>query len=1380
VDFSVVLGDDGKPSHYVTQVQDITKRKHADQERELTLQILRILNRTDEVAATAKQLLGAIRSAMKVDAGAIRLSQDGNFAYVAHEGFSDEFIRSERCFLKQGDEDLDPTFECICRRVMEGHTDCSKATFTSAGSACIDNSLAMLAIPGQRKHRQSPRNRCFHFGYQSVLTMPVRSGERIVAALQLNDRRSHAFTPEQISFLEGIAPSIGLALERKLSAERLARSQRQLEITSQAAGAGYWRWSPRPNRSDWSPAFRALLGLDPNDRNPSVDSWLGAAHPEDREMILETAKRVAVTGEDIDFEWRAILPDGRVRWLLSRCRCEERVDGKPETYAGITIDITERKHMEEALRASEERFSRAFQSTPALALIVRAEDEVILDANQEFFRLTKFAPEEIVGNSLTSMGLVEESSHRKDSAKLAGKGQLRDHETVLRTKDGRRLDCLVSVEVFDLHGEKLLLAMATDITERKRSQAALQENEERFRLLIEHAPAALALFDNGMRYLAASRRWMDDYGLGGRDIVGSSHYEVFPELGETWKAIHQRALAGETISASEDPFARDDGSVQWLRWEVLPWHRGDGSIGGIVIFSEDITARKAAESESNANRAKLATALKSMTDAVFIADLEGRFVDYNEAFARFHRLPNTRDCPRTFAEYLPVRELFFPSGEAAPFEQWPVRRALRGESASNAEYTVRNKESGETWVGSYSFAPIRDEAGAIAGAVVVARDITEQKSVSERFRQISEAAKEWIWEVDPDGLYTYSSPLVEQLLGYSPEDLVGKLHYYDLWPEEMRQALLPFSTEMFRTKQSLVNIPNTCLHKDGHRVLIEMTGFPILGPKGELLGYRGADRDVTDREEAQAALRESETRFRELFEHSPVALWEEDLSAVAARFSELRAAGVTDLAAFLNEHPAEALDLAGRVRILNVNEASLKLFGATSAGELTRALSGYLTEKALAVFRENMSALFQGKTKIEVETDHRDVHGKTIELQLRMSVTPDHAHDLARVLVSFTDLTARKVAEAERRELEREVNHLQRLESLGRLASGVSHDMNNVLGAIMAIGSLLKAKHKDDPALSKDAEALLNAAIRGRDLVKGLRDFSRKELQSARQIDLNDIVRHEAELLERTSLKRVAIVLDLARSLPAVFGEAGSIQNALMNLCLNAMDAMPEKGTLKLSSRDLGQGFVELGVEDDGEGMSPEVQARAMEPFFTTKPTGKGTGLGLSQVYGTVKSHGGSLDIKSEPGAGTRVSMVFPSAQNLAERLGTQTRALGAPARVLKILLVDDEEMIRGAVLSLLDVLGHEAQAASSGLEALRRLDAEMEVDLVILDINMPGMDGVETLSRLRIARPDLKVLFATGFADDRIPSILKRFPEVRILKKPFSITELDRALSDW
>jgi len=232
-----------------------------------------------------------------------------------------------------------------------------------------------------------------------------------------------------------------------------------------------------------------------------------------------------------------------------------------------------------------------------------------------------------------------------------------------------------------------------------------------------------------------------------------------------------------------------------------------------------------------------------------------------------------------------------------------------------------------------------------------------------------------------------------------------------------------------------------------------------------------------------------------------------------------------------------------------------------------------------------------------------------------------------------------------------------------------------------------------------------------------------------------------------------------------------------MNLCVNAIDAMPNKGTLTLITRDIGQGFVELAVEDDGEGMSPDVLARAPEPFFTTKPIGKGTGLGLSQVYGTVKSHGGTLDIDSKPGHGTRVAMAFPSIQTLLQKASGKAVNVKTPARVLEILLVDDEELVRGTVVSMLDVLGHHAQSASSGLEALRRLEAGMEVHLVILDINMPGMDGVETLSRLRSIRPELPVLFATGFVDERLPAILTRFPSVRIIKKPFGLTELRQAL---
>ena len=1136
VDFSLVRDRSGNPSHFVSQVHDISQRKRAEQERSLTIEILGILNRTDDPITAARLILTALRTALEVDAAAIRLVENGDLGYAVHEGFSQEFLEAERC--------LHPGTDCACRRVARGQTDTTSAVFTPNGSACIDNSPAMLPEPSKRAQRHSARNPCFRFGYQSVLVVPVRSGDRILGILQLNDRRPQAFSPEQISFLEGIAPTLGLALERKQAA-------------------------------------------------------------------------------------------------------------------------AEREVMAQALQSSEERFAKAFQSAPMLGVISRMVDASIIDVNQEFCRATGYPREQLLGTTPFALGAIQPQKRQEALQALQRDSHLRNHEVALRCKDGSQIDCLLSAEVIDIQGEKLLLSMLADVTESKRAQAA--------------------------------------------------------------------------------------------------------------------------ELENTASRAKLAAALDSMTDAVFISDTQGHFIDFNDAFAAFHRFSNKQECLRSFAEFRSIRELFFPSGAPVPVEQWPVQCALRGESGTNVEYQIRRKDTGETWVGSYSYAPIRNSTDTIAGAVIVARDITEQKraekalhDLSERLHQISEAANEWIWEVDAQGLYTYSSSVVEHLLGYKPEELVGRYHYYDLWPDQDRVARLPAAMQRVSRKEAFSNLPNTCRHKDGYPVRFETTGFPVFDGSGTLAGYRGANRDVTEREEAEAALRESEVRFRELFEHSPVAVWEEDLSAIAVRFSELRAQGVADLRDYLSKHPEELVDFVKRVRILKVNNASLKLLGATSPEELSRNFLTYLNEGALAAFAEKMAELFAGKAKVETETPHLDAHGNVLHLQLRLSVLPGHASDLSRVLVSFTDLTARKAAEAERHELEREVNHLQRLESLGRLASGVSHDMNNVLGAVMAIGSLLKARHKNDPVLSKDADALLDAAVRGRDLVKGLRDFSRKQLESARKLDLNELVQHEAGLLERTTLKRVSIGCDLAPNLPPVFGEASSIQNALMNLCVNALDAMPDHGTLTLSSRNLGQGFVEVAVQDNGHGMSPEVLARALEPFFTTKPIGKGTGLGLSQVYGTVKAHGGTLDIQSKPGVGTRVSMAFPSVQvfaNLKDR--TDLWSLGA-GRPLSVLLVDDEELVRGTVLSLLDVLGHHAQAASSGIEALRRLDAGMEVDVVMLDINMPGMDGVETLSRLRGMRPELKVLFATGHADERIPSILDRFPAVHILKKPFDIAELAHALSDW
>ncbi|NWJ42379.1 MAG: DUF3365 domain-containing protein [Geothrix sp.] len=380
------------------------------------------------------------------------------------------------------------------------------------------------------------------------------------------------------------------------------------------------------------------------------------------------------------------------------------------------------------------------------------------------------------------------------------------------------------------------------------------------------------------------------------------------------------------------------------------------------------------------------------------------------------------------------------------------------------------------------------------------------------------------------------------------------------------------------------------------------------------------------------------------------------------------------------------------------------------------------------------------------------------------------------ILVFAQDLSERRRAEEERRKMEAEIQHAQKLESLGSLAGGIAHDMNNVLGAILGMATLLQLKREGDEALLKSLRTIENAASRGRDLVKGLTDFARKGLQQAQRLDLNTLLREELDLLVRTSRQRFTFEVELDETLPPIMGERSSLGSAFMNLAVNAFDSMPRGGTFRVRTFQEGD-QVCLEVADTGEGIPADILSRVTDPFFTTKPQGRGTGLGLAMVYGTVKAHGGSLDIQSEVGKGTRIRLHLPALVTRTLSGEPEDLPVAHPDHPLRILLVDDDELIRDILPPMLEQLGHRVETTSSGLEAVRRLGAGLEVDLVILDHNMPGMTGAETLPRIFQLRPAVRVLIATGFLDTDLKILLADFPSVSTLQKPFSVVELRKML---
>ncbi|WP_316411847.1 PAS domain S-box protein [Mesoterricola silvestris] len=379
---------------------------------------------------------------------------------------------------------------------------------------------------------------------------------------------------------------------------------------------------------------------------------------------------------------------------------------------------------------------------------------------------------------------------------------------------------------------------------------------------------------------------------------------------------------------------------------------------------------------------------------------------------------------------------------------------------------------------------------------------------------------------------------------------------------------------------------------------------------------------------------------------------------------------------------------------------------------------------------------------------------------------------------TIQDITDSRLAAQENALLQAQLVQAQKMESLGVLAGGVAHDMNNVLGAVLALSSAHLTLHPEDSATFKAFDTIRKAATRGGKMVQSLLHFARKNPTERRSIDFNALILEEARLLERTTLAKVRLELNLAPDLRRILGDPGSLAGAVMNLCVNAVDALGDNGVLILHTRNLGGDRVEVRIEDNGCGMPAEVLEKAMDPFFTTKGDGKGTGLGLSLVYATVKAHGGTVEIQSEPGQGTRVLLRFPA--EAAPPVEPQPEPAPGPEALpapFKVLVVDDDDLVLSSTQMVVEFLGHTPFTAAGGEEALDRVRQGLRPDLVILDMNMPGLGGAETLKELRPLLPTVPVLLATGRVDQGALDLVAAHPHVHLLPKPFSMQDLQKML---
>lgn len=632
------------------------------------------------------------------------------------------------------------------------------------------------------------------------------------------------------------------------------------------------------------------------------------------------------------------------------------------------------------------------------------------------------------------------------------------------------------------------------------------------------------------------------------------------------------------------------------------------------------------------------------------------------------------------------------------------------------------------------------------------------RRTEKRFRDIALSGSDWIWECDAAGNFTYVSEGVRNITGYEPEELLGKFIFglvSNEQPEKLRESFVQASSQ----KESINDLTSWQTHKEGASICIVTNGIPITDNNGRLLGYRGNNRDITEQKRNEERLAQSEERYRTLIESM-----EEGLLIVS---------------------PDDTVIL--------LNRPACDIFGLSPERIIGSDLDKITIDSSLSVtYNDALKNRNRGRGKYEVILQRHD--GQKRHVQISVSMLRNQQGDILGSYGVLTDITDIKKVELEKVELREQLTNAQRMESLGVLAGGVAHDLNNILGPLVAYPDLIKMKIDDDSPLVNDIMKIKKSAERASDVVQDLLILARRGRYEFHAVDLGNLVESYLRSPEFGTIKSkypdIVIIPRLNPETPPVSGSETHLAKIIANLINNGMDAMPESGELTIT---LDHGHVDkliggfanieagdyiiLTVRDTGSGIDKNDIKHIFEPFYSKRKMGRsGSGLGLSITYGIVKDHNGYIDVKSETGKGSDFVVYFPMVD-----LESQSRAnVVVDIRGSEtVLIVDDIEEQRELAATILSSLGYNTKTAASSADAIEFLKNN-HVDLVILDMIMDDdIDGLDTYRQIIGIKPDMKAIIASGFSEtDRVKEA-EKLGVAKYIRKPYNMQILGKAIRE-
>jgi PAS domain S-box-containing protein len=744
--------------------------------------------------------------------------------------------------------------------------------------------------------------------------------------------------------------------------------------------------------------------------------------------------------------------------------------------------------------------------------------------------------------------------------------------------------------------------------------------------------------------------------------------------------------------------------------------------------------------------------LNALTDyAVYMLDTEGRVVTWNAGAARLKGYSEAEVLGQPYSRFFVEED----QRRGRP-EQALVQAAERGRFEAEG---WRVRKNGSQFWALATLEAIRDEAGRLIGFAKVTRDMTERQAAQEalldserRFRLLVEGVADYaICMLDPSGVVTSWNAGAESSFGYGSDEIIGR-HFSAFFPRGRRTSGDPASA-LAAAAAGRFEAEGWLERKDGGRFWAQISLGAVRDPLIGVIGFAQIVRDITERRVAQQALMESERQFR------------------------LLVGGVSDHALYM-------LDPNGVVTSWNAGAERIK--GYTSDQIIGQHFSKFYTDADRwtgAPAQALNAAAAQGRHEAEGWRLRKD--GSLFWAATSIEAIRDETGALVGFAKITRDVTERRQAQLDLHKAQDQLAQAQKMEALGQLTGGVAHDFNNLLMIVSGHADLLKRRLAADAQSLKSVDAVALAVQRGETLTRQLLSFARRQSLNPQSVDLSRRLGAFSQMLASS----LGGALELRMSIPAdtwpVQVDPGELELALVNIAVNARDAMPDGGSLSLTAENqvLAPGdtdarlegeFVALTAADTGMGIPPDILLRVFDPFFSTKQVGKGTGLGLSQVHGFAHQSGGAVSISSEVGQGTMITLYLPRAveqptASEPEKAVTQSVVAG------RVLVVEDNPEVASVTCAMLEQLGYAAVAVQSAEAALEMVEQGETFDLVFSDVVMAGaMDGLGLARALKEQMPDLPVLLATGFSN-AASNVRGDFP---MLRKPYQLSEVSAAVS--